>query len=74
MRMIVENRVIKNEIFELRQMKKMSQEDLAKACNFSLYRIGSIERGEKVPTLLEAFIIAQFFNQEIQEVFPIHEC
>ncbi len=66
-----ETRVLQNQLYELRKDRHVSQVHLAKECGFSLYRLGNIERGEKVPSLVEALTIAEFFDKEISYVFTI---
>lgn len=50
----------------------MSQDDFAKAIKVSRQTISSIETGKYNPSLELAFVISDFFEKRIEEIF-IHE-
>jgi len=50
----------------------MNQEDFAKAIRVSRQTVSSIETGKYNPSLELAFVISDFFNKSIEEIF-IHE-
>ncbi|WP_397360180.1 helix-turn-helix transcriptional regulator [Oscillibacter sp.] len=56
----------------LRKERGLNQEELAKAIRVSRQTISSIENGKYNPSLDLAFIISDFFEKPIEEIF-IHE-
>ncbi len=60
---------MKNEVEKLRKQLKMSQEDFAKLIGVSRQTISAIETGKYDPSLKLAFVISNFFNKKIEEVF-----
>lgn len=63
---------MENRVEELRKSLSMNQEEFAKAIQVSRQTISSIETGKYNPSLELAFVIADFFGKQIEEVF-IHE-
>ncbi|MFQ9511546.1 MAG: helix-turn-helix transcriptional regulator [Lachnospiraceae bacterium] len=63
---------MKNRVEELRKHLGMSQDDFAKAIKVSRQTISSIETGKYNPSLELAFVISDFFEKRIEEIF-IHE-
>lgn len=57
---------------ELRKKLGMNQEDFAKALKVSRQTVSSIETGKYNPSLELAFVISDFFDKPIEEIF-IHE-
>lgn len=53
---------------ELRQSKKITQDQFAKLCNLHKNYIGMIERGERNPSLINIEIIAFAFDMSISEL------
>ncbi|MZP30990.1 helix-turn-helix domain-containing protein [Heliobacterium undosum] len=60
---------MQNRIRELRKLKKMSQEDLAIACNVSRQTINAIENNKYDPSLVLAFQLARELEVSIEELF-----
>ena len=60
---------MKNRVEELRKSLSMNQEDFAKKIRVSRQTVSSIENGKYNPSLELAFIIADFFEKKIEEVF-----
>lgn len=60
---------MENKVEELRKKMGMSQDEFAKAIRVSRQTVSSIETGKYNPSLELAFIIACFFNQNIEEIF-----
>jgi putative transcriptional regulator len=60
---------MENRIRELRKLKKMSQEDLAIACNVSRQTINAIENNKYDPSLVLAFELAHLLDVSIDELF-----
>ena len=60
---------MKNIIQQLRTQKGLSQEELADRCGVHRTYIGSIERGEKSPTLNTIEKIANGLNTDIFRLF-----
>ena len=63
---------MKNRVEELRKAMGLSQEAFAKAIRVSRQTVSSIENGKYNPSLELAFVIADFFEKRIEEIF-IHE-
>ncbi len=60
---------MKNRLRELRGMKGLTQEELAKALGVTRQTIISIEKGRYDPSLRLAFKMARFFNVRIEDIF-----
>lgn len=60
---------ISNRVFELRKVRNVTQEDLAKAVGVSRQTVIAIEKGNYVPSLLLGLKIARFFKKGAEEVF-----
>ena len=64
--------MLQNNIRKLRFEKNdMTQEDLAKAVGVTRQTIIAIEKGNYVPSLMLALIIARFFDKNVEEIFYI---
>ncbi len=61
-----------NKVEELRKAMGLRQEELAKAISVSRQTISSIETGKYNPSLELAFVLSDFFDRPIEEIF-IHE-
>jgi putative transcriptional regulator len=55
----------------LRQEKRITQEQLAKIVGVSRQTICSMEKGDYVPSLSLALLIAQHFNHPVEHVFQL---
>lgn len=64
---------MKNRIEELRKLRGMTQQDLAKALNVSRQSVISLEKGKYNPSILLAYAIAKVFGTTIEEVFLFEE-
>lgn len=64
---------MKNNIAELRRIKKITQEQLAIAVNVSRQTIIAIECERYCPSLTLAFKISKYFNLPIEEIFDYKE-
>lgn len=53
----------------MRKAKGITQEDFAKAIRVSRQTVSSIENGKYNPSLELAFIISDFFEKSIDEIF-----
>lgn len=60
---------MKNRVREFRKELKLSQDEFARAIRVSRQTVSSIETGKYNPSLELGFIIADFFNKGIEEVF-----
>ncbi len=60
---------MKNRIEEIRNVKGIRQDDLAKQLGVSRQTISSLENGRYNPSILLAHKIAKFFEMTIEEVF-----
>jgi len=64
---------LKNNLEELRKLKKISQEELAEILEVSRQTISSLEKGRYNPSILLACKIARFFNKPIEDIFIYEE-
>jgi putative transcriptional regulator len=60
---------LKNRVEQLRKERGLNQEEFAKAIRVSRQTVSSIENGKYNPSLELAFIIADFFEKSIEEIF-----
>ena len=58
-----------NRIKELRKLKRLSQEDLANACEVSRQTINAIENNKYDPSLALAFCLAEILEVSVDELF-----
>jgi len=66
--------IIKNEVYELRAKKGVTQEILAEKMQVSRQTIIAIEKGNYTPSVLLALKLAGFFNIPVEKIFKIsHE-
>ena len=65
---------MKNRVEELRKGAGMNQEDFARAIKVSRQTVSSIETGKYNPSLELAFVISNFFNKSIEEIFIYERC
>ena len=64
---------MKNNIRQLRKLRKLSQEELAEAVGTTRQTITSIEVGKYTASLPLAYKIARFFGLTIEEVFDFSD-
>ena len=64
---------MKNRIEEIRKLRNIRQEELAKALGVSRQTISSLETGRYNPSIFLAHKIAKFFGMTIEEVFLFDE-
>lgn len=64
---------MKNRVFELRKLNKITQEDLAKTVGVTRQTIISIECGRYVASLQLAIKLAKVFGKPVEEVFILEE-
>jgi putative transcriptional regulator len=60
---------MKNRLKDLRSIKQVSQNDLAKALSVSRQTINSIENGKFDPSLTLAIKMTQYFNLPLEKIF-----
>ncbi|TEB04851.1 hypothetical protein Psch_03613 [Pelotomaculum schinkii] len=60
---------LENKVEQLRKERGLNQEDFAKAIRVSRQTVSSIENGKYNPSLQLAFIISDFFEKPIEEIF-----
>ena len=63
--------IIKNEVYELRSKKGVTQEVLADEMHVSRQTIIAIEKGNYTPSVLLALKLAGFFNISVEKIFKI---
>ena len=63
---------MENRVEELRKAAGLSQDAFAKAIRVSRQTVSSIETGKYNPSLELAFVISDFFERSIEEIF-LHE-
>ena len=64
---------MKNQIRALRQQRRISQEELARAVGTTRQTITSIETGKYTASLPLAYKIARYFGLTIEQVFDFSE-
>ena len=64
---------MKNRIEEIRNLRGIRQEELARQLRVSRQTISSLENGRYNPSILLAYRIARFFDMSIEEVFIFEE-
>ena len=60
---------MENRVEELRKALGLNQEDFARAIRVSRQTVSSIENGKYNPSLELAFVISDFFEKSIEEIF-----
>ncbi len=63
--------IVKNEVYELRSKKGVTQEALADKMQVSRQTIIAIEKGNYTPSVLLALKLAGFFNIPVEKIFKI---
>ncbi len=61
--------MIRNTVYELRSLARMTQEELATRVEVTRQTIISLEKNKYIPSLELGFRIARVFNKGIEEVF-----
>ena len=64
---------MKNKIEEIRNLKGITQDELAKMLFVSRQTISSLENGRYNPSITLAHKIAKLFNMKIEDVFIFEE-
>lgn len=64
---------VPNKIKELRNAKGITQQQLADSVGVTTRTIISLEKSEYNPSVLLAFKISQFFEENIENVFLLNE-
>ncbi len=65
--------MICNNVVELRALKGLTQEELARRLNVTRQTIISLEKNRYTPSLEMAFKVAVLFGKSIEEVFAYSE-
>ena len=60
---------MENRVEELRKAMGLKQEEFAKAIRVSRQTVSPIENGKYNPSLELAFVIADFFDKQIEDIF-----
>ncbi|MBK3493690.1 helix-turn-helix transcriptional regulator [Viridibacillus sp. YIM B01967] len=60
---------VQNRIQELRKVKKLTQDEIAKLCNVSRQTINAIENNKYDPSLSLAFDLAKSLETTVDELF-----
>ena len=61
--------MIRNNVFELRNAKRLTQEEFAQELGVTRQTVISLEKNKYVPSLEMGFKVARFFGKNIEEVF-----
>ena len=64
---------MKNRIEEIRKVRGVNQEELAKALGVSRQTISSLENGRYNPSIELAYKLSKYFGMTIEEVFIFEE-
>ncbi len=62
---------ITNEVLRLRNLRGITQEDLAERVGVSRQTIIAIEKGNYAPSILLALKIARYFKEPVEKIFTI---
>jgi len=65
------NEIVKNEVYELRSKRGVTQEALAEKMQVSRQTIIAIEKGNYTPSVLLALKLAGFFSIPVEKLFKI---
>ena len=60
---------MRNDVSDLRKVRGLSQQDLARAMDVSRQTINSIEKERYTPSLPLAIALARYFGKPVEEVF-----
>jgi putative transcriptional regulator len=63
--------LIKNCVYDLRDKKSITQQELAEAVGVTRQTIIAIEKGNYTPSVLLALKIAKYFKVKVENVFEI---
>jgi len=61
--------VVENIVYDLRQGRNLTQEELARAVGVTRQTVIAIEKGNYVPSVLLAMKIAALFKKPVEEIF-----
>ena len=64
---------MKNRIEEIRKVRSINQEELAKALGVSRQTISSLENGRYNPSIELAYKLSKYFGMMMEEVFIFEE-
>lgn len=64
---------MENRIKEFRKKMGVTQEQLAKAIDVSRQTVISLERDKPIPSIIQAYKIAEFFDVKIEDIFTLAE-
>lgn len=64
---------MQNRVEEIRTMRGIRQDELAKALEVSRQTISSLENGRYNPSIQLAFKIARYFDMTIEDIFIYEE-
>lgn len=64
---------MKNRVEEIRTIRGIRQDELAKALEVSRQTISSLENGRYNPSIQLAFKIAKYFDMTIEDIFIYEE-
>jgi len=64
---------MKNRVKPLREARRLTQQELAKAVGVSRQAINAVETGKYDPSVWLAWHLARFFKLSIEEVFQFEE-
>ena len=62
-----------NRIKEYRKKMGVTQEQLAEAIGVSRQTVISLEKDKPIPSIIQAYSIAEFFGAKIEDIFTLEE-
>jgi len=65
--------MIANRVLDLRQARRMTQEELARELGVTRQTIISLEKNKYVPSLEMGFKVSRLFGKRIEEVFSYED-
>lgn len=64
---------MENRLRELRELKNLTQEDIAEKVGVSRQTIISLEKGKYNPSIFLAYKLSRIFSLNIEDVFIFHD-
>lgn len=64
---------MENRLRELRELKNLTQEDIAEKVGVSRQTIISLEKGKYNPSIILAYRLSKIFGLSIEDIFIFHD-
>lgn len=63
--------ILSNKVLECRNLKKITQEQLAEKIGVTRQTVIAIEKGNYTPSLVLAIKMAKFFDKKVEDLFKL---